>query len=119
MHWKNLWGLVLAGGCAGIINGLFGAGGGMVLVPLLSKLTDFDESQIFPSSVATVAPMCVVSLWSSTLHTAFPWEQAYPYLVGGAIGGLLAGFFGRKIPVLWLHRLLGALILWGGIRNLC
>ena len=29
------YGLALAGICAGAVNGLFGAGGGMVLVPLL------------------------------------------------------------------------------------
>ena len=41
------------------------------------------------------------------------------YLAGSAAGGLLAGIFGKKIPVLWLHRILGIFILWGGIRNLC
>ena len=28
--------LALSGGCAGAINGLFGGGGGMVLLPMLS-----------------------------------------------------------------------------------
>ena len=32
---KNLMGGILAGLCAGAVNGLFGAGGGMVLIPLL------------------------------------------------------------------------------------
>ena len=41
------------------------------------------------------------------------------YLAGSAAGGFLAGIFGKKIPVLWLHRILGIFILWGGIRNLC
>ena len=39
----------LAGFAAGAVTGLFGAGGGMVLVPLLAMLTDLDEREIFPA----------------------------------------------------------------------
>ena len=35
MHKRNLLKLMFAGAVAGAVNGLFGAGGGMVLVPLL------------------------------------------------------------------------------------
>jgi uncharacterized membrane protein YfcA len=55
----------------------------------------------------------------SVSNSAFPWSTALPYLLGSAIGGVAAGLWGKKIPVKWLHRLLGALILWGGIRYLC
>ena len=40
------------------------------------------------------------------------------WLIGSTIGGILAGQFGKHIPVKWLHRGLGILILWGGIRYL-
>ena len=40
-------GMILAGGCAGLVAGLFGAGGGLVLVPLLTLLTDVDEEDLF------------------------------------------------------------------------
>ena len=48
-----------------------------------------------------------------------PWQDALPYLFGSAVGGWAAGMWGRKIPVKWLHRGLGILILWGGYRYLC
>ena len=112
-------GPAIAGGTAGIINGLFGAGGGMILVPLLTKLTDIKETEIFPSSVAIILPICFVSLGVTAMHTPLPWSDAMPYLLGSIIGGLLSGLFGKKIPILWLHRVLGALILWGGVRYLC
>ena len=44
----------LAGLGAGSVNGLFGAGGGMVLVPLLTSLTQLPDDEIFPSSVSII-----------------------------------------------------------------
>lgn len=110
--------LSAAGGAAGLINGLFGAGGGMLLVPMLGPKTGISEQERFSASVAIMAPICVISLLFS-----FPWNltfrQVLPYLAGSAIGGIAAGLWGQKIPTVWLHRFLGGLILWGGIRYLC
>ena len=111
--------MALAGLCAGAVNGLFGAGGGMVLIPLLTLLTDRKDSEIFPASLCIILPLCLVSLFVTALTSPIPWQAAFPYLLGSALGGLAAGIWGAKIPVKWLHRGLGILILWGGIRYLC
>lgn len=117
MRMKPYIGCGLAGLCAGAVTGLFGAGGGMVLVPLLILLTDIAEDSIFPSSVAIILPICLVSLFLGS--PKIPLSDALPYLVGSAAGGVLAGLFGKKIPTVWLHRFLGLMILWGGVRYLC
>ena len=109
----------ISGLCAGAVNGMFGAGGGMVLVPLLTLLTDIDDKDIFPASVSIILPICIVSLSVSTAIGKLPFGQALPYLIGSILGGIFAGITARKIPVKWLHRGLGGLILWGGIRYLC
>ena len=113
------WGAALAGMGAGVVTGLFGAGGGMVLVPLLGLLTPLQQEQIFPSSVSIILPICLVSLLFSAGQGRWDFAAALPYLLGSATGGLLAGKWGKKIPVLWLHRVLGIFILWGGWRYLC
>lgn len=113
------WGISLAGVCAGAVNGLFGAGGGMVLVPLLTLLTDLGEDEIFPASISIILPVCLVSLTFTALSVGLEWNAALPYLFGSAAGGLLAGLIGHRIPAKWLHRLLGLMILWGGVRYLC
>jgi len=110
--------LSAAGGAAGLINGLFGAGGGMVLVPLLGSKSGVEEDERFSASVAIITPICIISLLFS-----LPWQVTFqevlPYLIGSAVGGIAAGIWGRKIPTIWLHRALGAVILWGGVRYLC
>ena len=116
---KLRFGAIAAGTGAGVLNGLFGAGGGMVLAPLLGLCTDLKEDQIFPCSVVILFPVCIVSLLFADGWSEFSFLQALPYLLGSLMGGIGAGLWGKKIPVLWLHRVLGVLILWGGIRYLC
>lgn len=116
---KHSVGMILAGIGAGAVNGLFGAGGGMVLVPLLGLLTDLEDREVFPASVCIIAPVCIVSLAVTWQKGITPWDIALPYLLASAVGGIAAGFLAKKIPTVWLHRLLGVLILWGGFRYLC
>ena len=113
------FGLILAGAAAGTVNGLFGAGGGMVLVPLLMLLTAIEPDAVFPASISIILPICLVSLGVTAMNGRLPWAEALPYLIGSSFGGIASGVWGKKIPVKWLHRGLGILILWGGFRYLC
>ena len=45
MQFKKYGALLLCGGAAGAVNGLLGAGGGMVLVPLLTLAAKLPEAQ--------------------------------------------------------------------------
>lgn len=112
----DILGLMAAGFAAGSVTGLFGGGGGMVLVPLLTLLTDLKEESVFPSSVCVILPICLTAL---ALTPEIPWAEALVWLPGSFLGGILAGKWGQRIPVKWLHRGLGLLILWGGVRYLC
>lgn len=114
-----MWSYLLAGSAAGAVAGLFGAGGGLVLVPLLRRCKGLPSKSLFPSSVAVILPICAVSILATFLQGQLYWREALPYLLGSAVGGGIAAGIGKKIPVQWLHRGLGLLILWGGVRNLC
>ena len=112
-------GAAAAGALAGIVNGIFGGAGGMVLIPALGLWTDAEPESLFPLSVSVMLPVCLLSLWLASQAAALPWAQALPYLLGSGIGGIAAGLWGNRIPNKWLHRCLGILIVWGGIRSLC
>lgn len=119
MRKRKYFGAMLAGFAAGAVNGVFGGAGGMVLIPLLQLWTDIEEEALFPMSVGVTGPVCLLSLWLASRSGPLPWADAMPYLVGSVGGGVLAGIFGRRIPTVWLHRVFGAMILWGGVRYLC
>ena len=111
-------GAAAAGALAGIVNGIFGGAGGMVLIPALGLWTDAEPESLFPLSVSVMLPVCLLSLWLTSRSAPLPWLDALPYLIGSTCGGVLAGCFGSRIPTVWLHRIFGIMLLWGGVRYL-
>lgn len=116
--WKTWLPFGLFGAAAGVVNGLFGAGGGMVLVPLLIHGGRLPDQEAFASSIAIILPLCLVSLVVYGLDGSLPWGPSLPYLAGGLLGGLLGGLVFRWVPPQLLHRVFGAVIVWGGLRLL-
>ena len=66
--------MVVAGTCAGLVAGLFGAGGGLVLVPLLTLLTDTEDASVFSSSISIILPICLIciAVTAATIGISFP-----------------------------------------------
>lgn len=118
MKQSNWLPCALSGAAAGFVNGFFGAGGGMLLVPLLIRLAKLEDRTAFSSSICIVLPMCLVSIAVYAANGMLPVREALPYLAGGAAGGVLAGLWFRRVPPRLLHLALGALIVFGGVRLL-
>lgn len=116
---RTRWKAIGCGIAAGLVNGLFGAGGGMVLVPLLQRLRLAEGQKLFASALAVMLPMSAVSVAVYAVTGSLEFSTALPYCAGGLAGGLIGGAVYRRIPTRWLHRVLGLLILWGGVRILC
>ena len=109
---------VVSGVLAGAVNGLFGGGGGMVLVPLLRRWCGLEERRTFATCVAVILPLCVVSAAVYVLRRGVDLTLAAPYLLGGLIGGFLGGWLFPKVSANWLRYLFAAFLLYGGVRYL-
>ena len=112
------WPARIAGGAAGLANGLFGGGGGMVLVPLLRRWCGLEERRAFATCVAVILPLCVVSAAVYVLRRGVDLTLAAPYLLGGLIGGFLGGRLFPQVSAGWLRYLFAAFLLYGGVRYL-
>ena len=119
MSRKQVWlAPAVAGGLAGIANGFFGGGGGMVLVPVLTARCGLDQRRAFATSVAIILPLCVLSSVIYLFRGGLDLAVALPYLAGGLAGGFLGGRLFQKLNMDWLRRAFALLILYGGFKSL-
>lgn len=109
---------LITGALAGLANGFFGSGGGLFIVPLLSRWAKLPQRRAFATSVAVILPLSVVSVLVYLAKGALDLGFAWPFLFGGAAGGLISGRVFQKIPLTMLRRVFGVLILYGGVRAL-
>ncbi len=108
----------VCGAAAGLVNGAFGAGGGMILVPLFKRFCGLEEKTAFATSVSVILPMSAVSALIYLLRADVDFLMALPFLVGGALGGFLGGKLFKNIPTVWLKRIFALFLLYGGVRSL-
>ena len=106
----------LTGALAGRANGLVGSGGGLFLVPLFTGWAKLPQRRAFATSVAVILPLSLVSAAVYWFRGGLDVSAAWPYLLGGAVGGLLAGKIFRRVPLVWVRRAFGLLLLYGGVR---
>ena len=114
----SYWKWAVAGALAGLANGLFGGGGGMLLVPLLLRWIKAEEKTAFASSVAIILPICMVSAWVYWSRGLLHFFQALPYMLGGLAGGYLGGKLFHKTSPVFLRRVFALFLLYGGVRCL-
>ena len=108
----------LAGAAAGLANGFFGGGGGMILVPMRVSRCGWSRRKAFATSVAVILPLCVLSVVIYWARGGLDFAAALPDLLGGLAGGLIGGKVFRKVSMPWLRRGFALLILYGAWRSL-
>lgn len=111
------WRYLLAGALAGAANGLFGGGGGSVLVPALTRGCGLSQRQAFATSVAVILPLCALSVVIYLFRGGLELGTALPYLIGGAAGGWAGGKWFKGMKISWLKRAFGLLLIYGGVRS--
>jgi len=108
----------LAGGAAGLANGLFGGGGGMVFLPILSRWGQLSQRKLYATCVAVIFPVCLVSAAIYVLRGEVSLMAALPYLLGGLGGGFLGGKLYGKISTKFLKWLFAAFLFYAGVKYL-
>ena len=111
---KLIWPMGLA---VGALNGFFGAGGGMVGVPMLRAL-GLETKECHATSIAVIAPLAIASAWLYLREGVFALSDTYIYLPGGVAGALLGGWLLPRLSSIWIRRTFGALILFAAARML-
>lgn len=115
---KDKFFLPLTGFLSGLVNGLLGAGGGIIIVyALRHKLvnTNCDTRDIFANALCVMLPIsalsCILYATSGNLSISGLGVYILPAILGGIAGGAMLG----KIKTSFLKKLFGALVIYSGI----
>ncbi len=74
---------------AGLLSGMFGVGGGTVIVPLLVLFLHFDQRLAAGTSLAAIVPTATVGVVSYAMHGSVAWIPALILAAGAVIGAQL------------------------------
>lgn len=107
----------LCGLGVGVINGLLGAGGGMIAVPML-KAAGLEQKQAHANAVALIVPISVISAATYLLKDAVSISDAMPYILPGIAGAALGTLVLSKISTPLLRKIFALFMIWAGIRLL-
>ncbi|WP_336646390.1 sulfite exporter TauE/SafE family protein [Microbacterium sp. USHLN186] len=80
---------------AGLLSGLFGVGGGTVIVPLLVLLLSFDQRRAAGTSLAAIVPTAAVGVISYAASGSVAWIPALILAAGAVVGAQIGA---RLLP---------------------
>ncbi len=81
----------------GFFNGLFGAGGGAVLVPFLVKRFGFTQKQAHASSVFFMLVLSIFTTLNLLTKADIVFKEVFFICLGGVVGGVISGKILYKI----------------------
>ena len=88
---------IITGLVAGIISGLFAAGGGMIVVPVLIHLFKLEDSKARATSVFAILPMVIASGIFYYKNNYVDWNLGIKCAIGGIIGGVIGAKLLKKM----------------------
>mgnify|MGYP001814339452 CR=1 FL=1 len=87
---------------AGLVGGLFGVGGGVIVVPGLVLWLKFDQYKASGTSVATIIASAGAALLTFASDGSVDWEAAAVITVGAVTGAAIGT---RSLPLIPAHLL--------------
>ena len=116
---------LVIGALSGVLAGLFGVGGGAVIVPALILLfgalgtsDDWLAHLAVGTSLATIIGTGAASTLAHHRHRGVRWDIVWPLAPGIVIGALAGAALAGWIPSLWLQRIFAVFLAYVGTRLL-
>ena len=106
---------VFGGIAIGFVNGLFGAGGGMLTVPLL-KSCGYSQKDAQANAISIIFPLSIVStvLYITRGHVTI--SSTLPYLPGGVLGAIAGTWLLKRFSPKWMRWIFAGFMIWAGMR---
>ena len=108
--------LVFAGLFIGFVNGLFGAGGGMLAVPLLTMVAGLSMKRSHATAILVILPLCAVSSVVYLTKGISDGGIFAPTILGVVLGGVIGAYALKKCSNAFLQILFYGVMFLAGIK---
>ena len=108
--------LLSIGVVSGFVNGLFGSGGGIIVVPALIFLLNLDDHKAHATAISIILPLSIISTIIYFINGSIPIKIAIPVSIGGVIGGFIGAKVLNKVPPNLLRKIFGGIIIYTALR---
>lgn len=109
--------LYIVGILAGIANGLFGSGGGMITVPMLER-DDIEPKKAHATSIAITLPLSIISGIVYFSKGSIDFSLALKFIPFGILGVIVGSKLLVKLSSKTLKRIFGLIMIIFGLRFL-
>ncbi|MBE5750505.1 MAG: sulfite exporter TauE/SafE family protein [Clostridiales bacterium] len=108
----------LTGVIAGLINGVFGGGGGMIVVPMLIMLLKCDPKKAHATAILIILPLSLVSGLFYALFGNLNFQVFIPVSIGVVLGGAVGALLLSKLSNKWIIIIFSAVMAVAGAKML-
>ena len=108
----------LIGLAGGVSSGLFGVGGGVVMVPAMVYLMHTNIKTAIGTSLIVIIPTALTGAFKHHLLGNIDWRMAASLVPMAIVGGFLGAALTKSLPAETLKRLFGGFIILAGCRLL-
>ncbi|MDR1774094.1 MAG: sulfite exporter TauE/SafE family protein [Clostridioides sp.] len=107
---------MLTGLVTGFVNGLFGAGGGIILVPILNNIFNTEEHKSHATSLAIILFLTITSSIIYMKNGILDFGITYKVAIGSIIGGVLGAKLLSKVTGKFLRITFGCVMILAAVR---
>ncbi len=107
---------ILVGLVAGIISGLFTAGGGLIIVPALLYTLKLEPKKARATSVFCILPMVITTAIFYGQSNFIKWDIGIMCAIGGIIGGIVGAKLLNRLPEKYLKIAFAMFLVYAGIN---
>ncbi|MFN7141456.1 MAG: sulfite exporter TauE/SafE family protein [Limisphaerales bacterium] len=108
----------LIGMFGGVASGLFGVGGGIVMVPAMMYFMNMPIHKAVGTSLVVIIPTALVGSWKHYHNGNLVWPAAWSLIPMAVIGGFAGAWLANELPAATLKRLFGGFLIFVGVRLL-
>jgi uncharacterized membrane protein YfcA len=110
--------IIFIGIITGLANGLFGSGGGMIVVPAMIALLGIEEHKAHATAIFIILPLSLVSMYLYISNNYINWEITWKVMLGGVAGGYIGAKLLNLLPTHILRRVFAIFIIAAAIKML-